>query len=465
MNDSIGVPVVGLPVPDVGSPPVDLIKATGVLAAGAVTTPNQQIIPDSELVFSATGTNFDIADYVANAYKNFFSHQSRFVLQDLSKADALLGKSKLPYYKVIDDADVLNQIARSMRSESIIRTKIYKEGTRYRFVIDWLHAVRMELIASETVVIEEQRGIADLPPSATRIRIGDGKIGWVAENKVEMVAEDWLNLSRTDGRNLADNHPAFRLSLLGPLVHRGASQDHLIGVLAIGDPATRPKDEKLVLQMVTNLGAIAYRNVRNVRALREQANHDGLTGLLNRRHFMVELGKLMFAADRRAQPLAVFMFDIDHFKRYNDSNGHQAGDEILRGVAETIQSNLRPQDLACRYGGEEFIVAMPLTGVEQAEQVAERIRQSIADCPFSHRETQPDGVLSISGGVAVFPMDGQNSTDLIRNADQALYRAKSAGRNRVLRHRGYEIGDTGTENLASHPDPAPRGGTLGPVGR
>ena len=318
-----------------------------------------------------------------------------------------------------------------------------------------------EKAAEHELYLGDQRGLADVPPAATRIRIGDGKIGWVAENKVEMAGEDWLNLSRTDGRNLADNHPAFRLSLLGPLVHRGSSQDYLIGVLAIGEPAIRPKDEKLVLQMITNLGAIAYRNVRNVRALKEQANHDGLTGLLNRRHFMVEIGKLMFAAGRRAQSLAVFMFDIDHFKRYNDSNGHQAGDEILRGVGEVLQANLRPQDLACRYGGEEFIVAMPLTDAEQAGQAAERIREAIASFPFANRETQPGGVLSISGGVAVFPVDGQNSTDLIRNADQALYKAKSAGRNRVLLHKGYEIGDTGTDFLGSPQNAAESGATFG----
>ena len=312
----------------------------------------------------------------------------------------------------------------------------------------------------QEIYLRANHGLGEVPATATRIKVGEGKIGWVADNKVEMTGEDWLNLSRTEGRTLEDNHPAFRLGLVGPLVHHGRNQDYLIGVLCIGEPAIRPKDEKLVLQMITNLGAIAYRNVRNVRALKEQANHDGLTGLLNRRHFMVELGKLMFAAGRRAQSLAVFMFDIDHFKRYNDSNGHQAGDEILRGVGEVLQSNLRPQDLACRYGGEEFIVAMPLSDAEQAGQVAERIRQSIASFPFAHRETQPGGVLSISGGVAVFPVDGQNSTDLIGNADQALYKAKSAGRNRVLLHKGYEIGDAGADLFGSPESAAEFGATF-----
>jgi diguanylate cyclase (GGDEF)-like protein len=306
----------------------------------------------------------------------------------------------------------------------------------------------------QEIFLRDQRGMGEIPATATRIRIGEGKIGWVAENRVEMAADDWLNLSRTDGHTVEDNHPAFRLSLVGPLVHHGEGGDCLIGVLCIGDPSLRPKEEKLVLQMITNLGSVAYRNVRNVRALKEQANHDGLTGLLNKRHFMNSLGMLIDVTQRRAQKLAVFMFDIDHFKRYNDSNGHQAGDEILRGVAEVLRSSLRPQDLAGRYGGEEFIVAMPLADEAQAIQASERIREAIASHPFAHRETQPDGVLSISGGVAVFPVDGQNSTDLIRQADQGLYKAKAAGRNRVCRHRGFDIGDSDTDVLQAPAEPA-----------
>jgi diguanylate cyclase (GGDEF)-like protein len=317
----------------------------------------------------------------------------------------------------------------------------------------------------QEIYLRANHGLGEVPATATRIKVGEGKIGWVADNKVEMTGEDWLNLSRTEGRTLEDNHPAFRLGLVGPLVHHGRNQDYLIGVLCIGEPAIRPKDEKLVLQMITNLGSIAYKNVRNVRALKEQANHDGLTGLLNKRRFMAMMGDQIFAAGRRAQPLAVFMFDIDYFKHYNDSNGHQAGDEVLRELADVLRANLRPQDLAGRYGGEEFIVAMPLTDAAQAQQAAERIREAIASYPFERRETQPAGMLTISGGVAVFPVDGQDGTGLIRNADQALYQAKAAGRNRVVTHKGIEIGDGGSEPYGYPGGPADLTGGLGQAAR
>lgn len=98
------------------------------------------------------------AEYVSEAYREFFAKQSRFVLQDLSKADAILSQSKLPYHQVIDDVEILGQLSRAMRTESILRTKIYKEGPRYRFTVEWLHAPKMELIASETFTLDEPRG-------------------------------------------------------------------------------------------------------------------------------------------------------------------------------------------------------------------------------------------------------------------------------------------------------------------
>jgi diguanylate cyclase (GGDEF)-like protein len=291
------------------------------------------------------------------------------------------------------------------------------------------------------IYLRSQRGFREVPDAIQRVRIGEGKIGWVAAHRVEMLTEDWLNLTRTEGRNLDSNHPALRLDMIAPLVQHKGMKEHILGVLCVGRPSVRPRDEKLMLQVVTNLAALALMNTRNVGKLAEQAHHDGLTGLLNKNQFMFELGKLFYHADRAAQPLAVFIFDIDHFKTYNDANGHPAGDELLKRMATLIRENLRPEDMASRYGGEEFVVAMPETDGETATQIAERIREAIATHPFPHGATQPGGRLTISGGVAAFPVNGTNSTELIMHADQALYQAKAAGRNRVIRYRGVEIGD------------------------
>jgi diguanylate cyclase (GGDEF)-like protein len=197
-----------------------------------------------------------------------------------------------------------------------------------------------------------------------------------------------------------------------------------------------------MLQMVTNLGSIAIMNTRNVGRLRDQANHDGLTRLLNKRHFMQRLGILIHNAEREGQTLGLFIFDIDHFKHYNDTNGHPAGDEVLRGVAKVLQASLRPGDMACRYGGEEFVVAMPKATAAVALQVAQRIREAVCSHPFPHGERQPKGRLTISGGVSVFPVDGSTTTDLVLHADQALYQAKAAGRDQVKVHEGVTIGES-----------------------
>jgi diguanylate cyclase (GGDEF)-like protein len=284
------------------------------------------------------------------------------------------------------------------------------------------------------------RGLGELPETLRRIALGQGKIGWAAEHKVDMLREGWTNLKRTDGIVVESNHPALEADIIGPLVHSTVQGDQVLGVLCIGALGARPRDEKLMFQLVTHLGSLAMVTAQQKKQLADQANHDGLTGLLNKRSFQRRLGEMIIEAEQAAKPMGLFIFDIDYFKSYNDTNGHTDGDELLRSLSTLLKNTVRPDDLCCRWGGEEFIVAMPDTDGPLAQQAAERIRREIEDYPFKNQEKQPNGNLTISGGVAIGPLDGADVTTLTKHADQALYESKHKGRNRVSRYRGVQIG-------------------------
>jgi diguanylate cyclase (GGDEF)-like protein len=294
----------------------------------------------------------------------------------------------------------------------------------------------------QELVLARQIGLENVPAALARVRFGEGKLGWVALNDVDMVREDWSNTTRTEARSIADNHPALQADIVGPLVHRGEKGEEVLGVLAVGGPARRHPSEKRMFQVLTNLATLAFINSRNTAQLRENANRDGLTQLFNKRYFKEQrVPKLLHDCEQAAHPLSFFIFDIDHFKTYNDTNGHPAGDDLLRNMAKLIRTTIRPIDVACRYGGEEFLVAMPETDRDEAYELAEKLRQRIESTPFPHREKQPSGRVSISGGVAAYPKDGMQIEELIQMADEALYKSKKGGRNRVTLYRGVQIGD------------------------
>jgi diguanylate cyclase (GGDEF)-like protein len=161
------------------------------------------------------------------------------------------------------------------------------------------------------------------------------------------------------------------------------------------------------------------------------AYRDELTGLCNFRLFREHLSRELQQAERYGSPLSIVMVDIDDFKNYNDTNGHEAGNEVLTTMAGLLADSLRRSDVPARYGGEEFVLVLPATPKSDARLVAERARVAIEQHPFPHRETQPGGALTVSMGVATCPADGRDERSLVRHADQAMYVAKARGKNQV----------------------------------
>ena len=163
----------------------------------------------------------------------------------------------------------------------------------------------------------------------------------------------------------------------------------------------------------------------------DEAARDGLTELHNRRHLDEVLNKEVVRARRHKRVFSLVFIDIDHFKNYNDIYGHLAGDDLLKSLAGILRERSRGSTEIVRYGGEEFLLLLPETGREGACVFAERLRRAVEEHPFPGRESQPSGKLTLSLGVATFPESGETSTELLDNADKALYQSKQRGRNIV----------------------------------
>ena len=159
---------------------------------------------------------------------------------------------------------------------------------------------------------------------------------------------------------------------------------------------------------------------------------DPLTSLYNRRYLMEKLASEIDRCQRYGRNLSLMMADIDHFKKFNDTHGHQRGDELLRLVAGEFRHLVRKPDFVARYGGEEFAVVMPETGCKEAFHLAERIREAIEMLAPPGGESHADNRISVSVGIAELPSHAADMASLIREADDALYLAKSRGRNRVV---------------------------------
>jgi diguanylate cyclase (GGDEF)-like protein len=302
------------------------------------------------------------------------------------------------------------------------------------------------MLVDETGGELQVRKSIGLPASAAnaKVAVGTGLAGHVAQSGAALVTSDveevraaLLPVLREPRGKGSKRVYRTRSCLLLPL--RGTRG--VLGVVCLADRRSRRAFEDADRESLTFLAEQAAQAVENAlqfRQLAELATIDELTGLSNRRHFQLLLDREMQRARRYSRPLTLALFDVDHFKRYNDTCGHQAGDQALAALGRILRGSLREVDLVARYGGEEFAAILPET---KASAVAgagvspfpflERLRRRVEEAVFPGEDKLPTGKLTLSGGIACFPDDAESVEDLVREADRALYVSKERGRNTI----------------------------------
>jgi len=189
-----------------------------------------------------------------------------------------------------------------------------------------------------------------------------------------------------------------------------------------------------LLDVIGQQVGIALDNARLYQRMQDLANRDGLTGIYNRLYFHERLEKEFKNADKEEYPLSLAIFDIDHFKKINDTFGHMFGDKVLKEIAKLIQGTLRKSDVLARFGGEEFIILFPRTSITEAFEKVEDLRQKIMNMVIKDEDVSVS--VTVSFGLSCYPSCSRSEDELLRMSDDALYEAKTSGRNCVMVAKG-----------------------------
>ncbi len=256
------------------------------------------------------------------------------------------------------------------------------------------------------------------------------------------------DLKKQPARVLPFDLKGLRTFIALPLIH----EQRVEAILTVGSRRPDAYDARSIelLKVLANLAAVSVANAWLHRRIEKMAHTDGLTGLYNHRHFQERLAEEFKRLDRYPGDLSFLLMDIDYFKKVNDTYGHPAGDAVLRRLAAILKSTLRSAaDFPARYGGEEFAAVLVNTDQEAARKIAERLRKHVQSETFQTDAGPLKITLSI--GVASYPLDATTRETLIERADQALYHAKRSGRNRCV--RASEVPPVGDEGSANPPDP------------
>lgn len=288
------------------------------------------------------------------------------------------------------------------------------------------------LVEGDSLMIKAIKGINKWLVQDIRIQIGEGISGRVFKNGSPFFVKDIESITIADIKPRRHYKTGSFISV--PLKFNS----DITGVLNVADKQTgegfTERDLNLLNYFASFISiAIKMHNYHvNVERLIEFSITDHLTGLFNRRYLYERFAEEIHRSERHNMVFSFAIFDIDDFKLFNDTEGHLAGDIVLKEVAQISRNSLRADDVICRFGGEEFAILMPQTNKEEAFVVAERIRNNIKNLVTYKWERFPYKHLTISMGISSYPVDGNNIEEIIKNADEALYKAKAEGKDRTI---------------------------------
>lgn len=350
-------------------------------------------------------------------YKRFLAEES--LREKYQKEAETLQKEKERYiHFLVNIPDIVRSFISDLSFEEIV-SSIFRL-TKSLVEPEIIELYMLDVSTNSLILVHHYGSKKD---QESVVKLGEGIIGLAAENRM-VVSQAVQHLRGIDDIEFA-----------APILFK----ERLIGVMGLSKIKISDGNEMRFISMIADLAGVSLQNCEFLGTAKEEAITDALTGLYNRRYFFEKAREAAHKAIKHHSPISIFIFDIDHFKKYNDMHGHPEGDYLLKELSRILKENSREGDVTARYGGEEFIVLMPDTDKEGAVVYGEKIRKVIESYPFRHREKQPLGYLSVSGGVASFPFDGSSIEAVIRCADEALYESKRSGRNMITRYEPFQF--------------------------
>lgn len=367
-------------------------------------------------------------------------HRARTAARDLSRRtesqEALEAQLTLIRSEQVDLLELLRELPQL--------TAAPEPDRRLRDIPELLHRALLRFFQPrEAMVFLRRRPTSDDPERSSQlilaattpgsfyepgrlIEIGQGVVGRLAGRSGPAGGDD-LEAG-------ADDPP---VDLGAPMMHG----DEVLGVITLADLGRRRAYDRDLLWLLASLGAYALKSHLELSRVRTVADLDPLTQIYNRAALSLRLAQAILGTESDGGELSVLLFDVDHFKRYNERNGHLAGDELLRQLAGFVAERIRAEDVFGRFGGEKFLLVFPDRAPADAEVAGENIRSAIARHDFLFGDRQPMGRITVSGGIASVPENATGSTELLKAAAAALTAAKQDGRNRVVRSTATPVRD------------------------